>query len=401
MKQHHTARSILHLFVLIGIFSITLPPAGQTQQFPTPGVTDDRIVFGQSAALEGPAEELGLEIRRGILAAFDEVNANGGIGGRQLHLISYNDGYEPEIAIANTQRLIDEDDVFALIGAVGTPTSMATAPIASEAGVPFIGPLTGAEFLRDAELSGVVNLRASYFQETEQIVDWLTDVRDIQRISVLYQDDSFGRAGLAGTRQALAGRGLSTASEGAYPRNTTAVRRALLAIRRGDPQAIVIVGAYQPSAEFIQWARLLGLEALFVNLSFVGSQALANTLGAGSSGTEVDTFISQVVPPPNSDNLPVLAEYRAAMRAVDGNDSTSFVSLEGYLAGRLAIMVLESITEVPTRAAFLDTLNEIEIFDLGGFVLDFGHGDNQGSDAVFLTVIDQDGDIVLLDDIRP
>ncbi|MEO1223833.1 MAG: ABC transporter substrate-binding protein [Pseudomonadota bacterium] len=370
-------------------------------QAPDPGVYDDRIVFGQSAALEGPAAELGLEIREGIVAAFDEVNAAGGVHGRRLELISYDDGYEPETAIANTMQLIDEDQVFALIGAVGTPTSMATAPIAAEAGVPFIGPLTGAEFLRDATLDGVVNVRASYFQEAEQIVDWLVTDRDIRDIAVLYQDDSFGRAGLAGVRQALERRGLSTVSEGAYPRNTTAVRRALLAIRAGAPEAIIIAGAYQPTAAFIQWARLLDLDSIFVSLSFVGSQALAEALGPLPEGVEPDTYISQVVPPPDGDDVPILDRYRSAMLASNGQDEPSFVSLEGYIAGRLVTTVLESLDDAPTRDEFLTALSERGQFDIDGFTFDFSATDNQGSDSVFLTIIDDTGQVVSLDRAAP
>lgn len=362
-----------------------------------PGVEADRIVFGQSAALEGPAAALGQEMRRGILAAFAEVNAAGGIGGRRLELVSYDDGYEPERAIDNTERLIEEDRVFALIGAVGTPTSAAVAPIAVASGVPFIGPFTGAEFLRDPALTTVVNVRASYFQETERIAAWLTDEQGIDRIAVLYQDDSFGRVGLQGMRQALARRGLEVVSQGVYPRNTTAVKRALLAIRQGDPEAVVIVGTYAPSAAFTLWARKLGLPVLFVNLSFVGSEALAQALveHAPDGAAVADTYISQVVPPPDGETLPLLAQYRAAI----GGD-TSFISLEGYIAGRLAIAVLQAIEGEPTREAFLASLQRIGSFDLGGFALRYGPGDNQGSDAVFLTAVEADGRIVAVED-RP
>jgi len=173
------------------------------------GVFDDRIVFGQSAALKGPAAALGLGMRDGILAAFHEANAAGGVHGRKLDLISYNDGYEPEMAIANTKRLIDEDKVFALIGEVGTPTSKAVQPITTEQGVPFIGPFTGADFLRDPSLTNVVNIRASYRQETEAWIEHLTTDLGLSRIAILYQDDSFGRAGLEGVKLALEKRGLA------------------------------------------------------------------------------------------------------------------------------------------------------------------------------------------------
>ena len=180
-------------------------------------------------------------MRRGILAAFDEVNRAGGVDGRRLELLSYDDRYEPEIAIENTMRLIENDRVFALIGSVGTPTSMAAEPIATANNVPLIGPFTGAAFLRSPELHTVVNLRASYFQETERIVDWLTRSQGIDRVAILYQDDSYGRAGRNGVIRALRIRGLETVSEGVYARNTNAIKRALLAIERGAPDAIVIV----------------------------------------------------------------------------------------------------------------------------------------------------------------
>src|SRR5215813_6740874 len=172
-----------------------------------PGVFDDRIVFGQSAALKGPAAALGLGMREGVLAAFHEANTAGGIRGRRLELISYNDDYEPEVAIANTNKLIDKDGVFALIGEVGTPTSKAVQPISTEQGLPFIGPFTGSDFLRAPSLTSLINVHISYFQETESWVKHLTSDLGASLIAILYQDDSFGRAGLDGVKRALEKRG--------------------------------------------------------------------------------------------------------------------------------------------------------------------------------------------------
>lgn len=260
------------------------------------GVLDDRIVFGQSAALEGPAAELGRGMRDGILAAFNEIGQAGGVHGRDLELISYDDGYEPERAIANVLELIDERGVFAVIGEVGTPTSSAVQPITMDAGVPFLAPFTGAAFLRDPSLENVVNVRASYDQETEAWIAYLVDELGFSRIAILYQDDSFGWAGLEGVRAALDKRGTELVAEGTYMRNTTAVKRALLNIRKVEPEAVVIVGAYQPSAEFTRIAHSLGLDPLFINISFVGSQALAEELGAAGEGV----VVSQVVPCPGT-----------------------------------------------------------------------------------------------------
>lgn len=154
------------------------------------GVSDDAILFSQAAALEGPSSALGQRMRQGIVAAFTEINAKGGVHGRKLRLLSRDDGYDPDRSVAQTLRLIEEDKVFALIGAVGTPTAIATIPITSARGVPFIGPFSGAEFLRDLELSNVVNIRASYGAEAEAWIKHLTEDRHFTRIGIFYQDDA-------------------------------------------------------------------------------------------------------------------------------------------------------------------------------------------------------------------
>lgn len=352
-----------------------------------PGVFDDRIVFGQSAALEGPAAELGRGMRNGILAAFNEINNAGGINGRALELLSYDDGYEPERAIVNVERLIKDDHVFALIGGVGTPTASAAQPIAAAAGVPFLAPFTGAAFLRDPSLDNVINVRASYDQETEAGIAYLVDDLGLSRIAVLYQDDSYGRAGLDGVRLAMEKRGMEPVAEGTYMRNTTAVKRSLLTIRKGRPDAVVIVGAYEPSAAFIRLARQLDLDPLFLNISFVGSSALARELGDDGEGV----IVSQVVPLPDDATVPLVQDYNRALRTVDRGLAPGFVSLEGYIAGRLVVAALEALGPDVTREALLAVFRDRGSFDLGGLKLSFGPEDNQGLDEVFLTVLDDEG----------
>ncbi len=356
------------------------------------GVFPDSIVFGQSAAQSGNARELGQGMNLGIRAAFEEANRENGIHGRMLRLQLRDDRYEGEPAVVNTRELIAHG-VFGLIGAVGTPTSQVAEPIASAAGVPYIGAFTGASLLRGSDQRYVVNLRASYNQETEEIVERLTTDLGYRRIAILYQDDSYGRAGWNGIRQALTSRNLSLVGQGTYVRNTTAVKRALLEIREANPEAVVIIGAYRAAAHFILWARKLGMNALFVNISFVGSNALLNELNRGGDGV----VVTQVVPFPLDESVPVVARYHDALRAVAPSAQPGFVSLEGYLTGRLVVEVLRRSTEPdgppPTREAFLETLHAAGPIDLGGFTVAYGPGDNQGSDAVFLTTI-RDGRFV-------
>ena len=355
-----------------------------------PGVSGDSVLFGQSAAFSGPAQELGTNMRLGIEAAFAEVNRNGGVHGRQLRLTSLDDTYEPEAAALNTRSLIEDEQVFALIGEVGTPTSRSATPVASSAGVPFIAPFTGAAFLRDTGLfNNIINLRASYNDETEEMVERFTTDLGLERIAVLYQDDSFGRAGYNGALAALKSRGMDPVSVGLYPRNTTAVKTALLDLAKGHPEGIIMVGAYEPIGTFIQWARLTRLvDAHFIVISFVGSNALAEMLGPDGEGV----YVTQVVPFPTDDSIPVVASYLAALSEFDSGAEAGFVSFEGYLAGRLAIAGLEYCGREVTRDCFVDSLLHAGELDLDGFRLNYtGLADNQGSDTVFLTVIGPDG----------
>lgn len=345
------------------------------------------ILFGQAAALSGPSSALGQKMRQGILAAFAEVNAKGGVHGRRLELISRDDGYDPDRSVLQTIKLLDEDKVFALIGAVGTPTSLVTVPIAKQQNVPFIGPFTGAGFLREANLHNVVNIRASYGAEAEAWVKHLTEDRHIKRIAIFYQDDSYGRDGLAGVKLALEKRGMELAAEATYERNTKAVGSAMRSLKRAEPEAVVMVGTYAPCAEFIKLARQSGFNPIFVNISFVGANALAKELGRDGEGV----IVSQVVPFPWDSSVRVVAEYQAAEKALDPGLLPDFVSLEGYLSGRLAAAALKMAGPNPTRAEMLRVINEVGRFDISGNNLTVGQKMRDDPAGVFLTLIQPDG----------
>lgn len=351
------------------------------------GITENSVNFAQVAALDGPAAALGIGMREGIRAAFEEANRAGGVHGRQINLTSMDDGYEPDRSVSHVRDIVSSNDYIGLIGSVGTPTSKAAQPLATTANLPFIAPFTGAGFLRDPSLSNVVNVRASYDAETQAWIDYLVDDLGFSDIAILYQDDGFGRVGLAGVQNAMEARGMSLVAEGTYTRNTVAVKSALLTIRKANPQAVVMVGAYKPLAEFIRLSGKMDMDPVFVTISFVGSKALAAELGADGEGV----VISQVVPQPWDSTLPIVAEYQAALSAVDPQAEPGFVTLEGYVAGRLALEGLRKAGADLTRESFMAALNSIGTVDLGGITLTFGPGDNQGSDDVFLTRIRADG----------
>ncbi|MDE2994985.1 MAG: ABC transporter substrate-binding protein [Chloroflexota bacterium] len=292
------------------------------------GISDDRILFGQSAAFSGPAQALGRGMRLGIQAAFHERNQTGGVHGRMLELTTLDDQYEPHLAYSNTLNLISRERVFALIGEVGTPTSRSASPLANAEDVPFIAPFTGAGFLREAELENVVNLRASYHQEAEEMVARLTEDLGITRVAVMYQNDSYGQSGLDGVVAALPQRGLEPVASWYYQRNSDAVKAAVFNIVQANPEAVIMIGAYAPVAKAITLARE-DIDPIFMAVSFVGSNALAQELGPDGAGV----YVTQVVPLPDDTGVPAVAAYRAALKAFDANAVPGFVSLEGYLAG--------------------------------------------------------------------
>ena len=349
------------------------------------GVTAGSIVIGQSAALTGPAQSLGLEMRKGIEVYLNSINKQGGVNGRKLSLKSLDDGYEADRAAANTKKLIEDEKVFALLGYVGTPTSNASLPIFTAAKVPFVGPFTGAESLRQPVNRYVFNVRASYFQETEKIVEQLTSL-GMKKIAVFYQNDAYGKAGLTGVEQAMKRRNLSIAATGTVERNTVDVANALKAIAKVEPQAVVMISAYKSCAAFIKEMKKSGSNPQFMNVSFVGSKPLAKELGEDGRGVG----ISQVVPYPFSVATPIVKEYQRLMTEA-GNKDFDFGSLEGFMVAKVMVEGLKRAGKDVTREKFVSAMESLKDFDIGGFRVTYSADDHYGSKFVDLTVIGPNG----------
>ena len=363
-------------FVLFVVFA-------QSQAAMAQGVTADTILIGQSAALSGPAEQLGKEMKSGAEAYFDVVNKSGGVNGRKIKLVSVDDGYEPEKAAANTKKLIEADKVLALFGYVGTPTSNAALPIFTAAKIPFVGAFTGAQSLREPFNRYIFNVRASYFDETEQIVAHLVQ-QGITKIAVFYQNDAYGKAGLAGVERAMKKRMLEIAETATVERNTTDVSAAVTKLAKSGTSAVIMISAYKSCAAFIRAMKLAGAFQQFWNVSFVGSKALSNELGDEGRGVQ----ISQVVPFPWSDVNPIVREYQKHIGAAD---KYSFTSLEGYIAARVMVEGLKRAGKNPTRESLVDGLAGIGKIDLGGFMVTYTPTNHNGSNYVDLTIISRAG----------
>lgn len=349
-----------------------------------PGEVMGPLILGQSCALSGPAQNLGLEMRSGLLAAFADVNDRGGIHGREVILLSRDDGYEPDKAARNTKSFIYDDQVFALIGAVGTPTAKAVEPIVNESRIPFFGPFTGAEFLRKPFSKYVINVRASYFQEMEKLASYLVEEKNLTRIACFYQNDSYGTAGLEGIERALKKRSMELVSTGSYERNTVAVMGAMRDIYKEKPQAVILVGAYSACAEFIKLSKnKIKDDVTFCNISFVGTESLREALGSYGEGV----IVSQVIPSPRDTEIGLTREYTRAMAKYQHDAPISFTSYEGFIVGKLFSQIALSVTNGLTRERFISVMEEVGRFDLNGLVLNFGKDDHQGLDTIHLTRI--------------
>ncbi|MPM26105.1 hypothetical protein SDC9_72606 [bioreactor metagenome] len=297
------------------------------------------IVLGQSCALTGFSAELGLQYHQGAQVFFDDLNARGGVNGREVRLRALDDGYEPERCVANTQRFI-QDDVFALFGYVGTPTSMAALPLVQQARIPLFAPLTGAQGLRQQNLRQLVfNVRASYADETALMVRQLTGL-GLKKIAVFYQNDAYGQSGLEGVTAALVQQGLSPVGSATVERNSANVKDAVQKLIALAPDVIVQVTTYAASAGFVREARAAGYGGQFYNVSFVGTSALQNALGKDADGV----VVTQVVPSPFKTSHPLTREFLAMLAKSGKKLQPNYSSMEGFLAARV-------FTEGPRRAA--------------------------------------------------
>ena len=350
--------------------------------------SEGKIVLGQSAPFTGPAAQLGIQFYEGAKLYFDGINAKGGILGKSIELRKMDDGYEPDRTASNTKQLIAEG-VFALFGYIGTPTSMAALPLATEAKVPFFAPFTGAQALREPFNRYAVHVRASYFDETAAIVKQNTSL-GIKKIAVFYQNDAYGKTGLDGVERALKKHSLVPAGLGTVERNSVDVKKAVADITAQKPESIVMISAYKSCAAFIREARKAGFGGTFYNVSFVGTQALSNELGKEAHGV----VISQVMPFPFAASSPLVTGYQNAVKAVAATNkelSVNYSSMEGYVAANVFAEALRRAGKNPSRETLISVIEGMQNVQLGGFTVDFGPKKHTGSNYVDLTILTEDG----------
>lgn len=347
--------------------------------------SDSKIILGQSAAFTGPAAQLGIQFYQGAKVYFDQVNAQGGVGKRLIEIRNLDDGYEPDRCAENTRKLI-ADDVFALFGYIGTPTSLVALPMAIKEKVPFIAPFTGAMGLREPFNKYAFHVRASYNDETGLIVKQLTSL-GLKKIAVFYQNDAYGKAGLDGVNLAMSSLGLKTVAQATVERNSVDVAAAVKTLVAAGPDAVVQISAYKSCAAFIRAARKAGYGGTFYNVSFVGTQALADELGKDGAGV----VVSQVMPSPYNAARPIAREFADVVKAAGKDAHANFSSIEGYIAARLLVDGLKRAGPKLTRDSLIAGLEGIGSQSLGGFSVSFSPNDHVASSFVELSMLTGDG----------
>lgn len=367
-------------------FSLAAAGALATGLQPARGQTEGKIVLGQSAAFTGPAAQLGIQFYQGAKLLFDQINAQGGVARHLIELRKLDDGYEPDRCADNTRRFIAEE-VFALFGYIGTPTSLAALPLATRARIPFIAPFTGAMGLREPFNRYAFHVRASYNDETALIVKQLTHL-GLKKIAVFHQNDSYGKAGLDGVTLALSGLNLQPVARATVERNSVDVDAAVKTIVAAAPDAVVQVSAYKSCAAFIRAARKAGYGGGFYNVSFVGTQALADELGKEAAGV----VVSQVVPSPYNPARPLTREFVEAVKKAGGEAQANFSSMEGYLAAKVLVEGLRRAgSRNMTRDGLISGLESLSNQLFGGFAVSFSGTNHVASSFVDLSMLTGDG----------
>jgi len=380
-------RTMLLLAVILVIAVSSLPAE-------TPGVSDNSILIGSCSALDGPAHFLGRQTVLGASAYLHMINDEGGVFGRKVQLQAFDDGYDPDKAPACFKRMTKEG-VFALGFFVGTPTAKVYVPLAQQDKIPVVGLFTGAQMLYEPLKHEIINVRASYYDETREQVDKLWEA-NVRKIAVIYQDDPFGKAVLDGVKLALQKHGATPAGLGTFTRNSTDIMEGLREVMAAHPQAVVIAGPYAPAAAIVKQAHMDGWRPQFLTVSFVGTEEFIKEAGSDAEGT----IITQTMPPYDRLEYPTVAKYRECLARYSPGEAPTFVSLEGFVDAMVLVEGLKRAGKDITREKFIAAIESIHEMDAGlgpRLILNYSASDHKGFDNVYPTIV-RNGQPALLTD---
>lgn len=393
MNRQRTEFAPIWLRVALLMFCFCVIAVSQSPA-ETPGVTDNSILIGSCSALDGPAHFLGQQTVMGATIYLHAINDEGGVFGRKIQLLAFDDGYDPEKSPGCFKRMTKEG-VFALGFFVGTPTAAVYVPLAQEEKIPVVGLFTGAQLLYEPFKHYIVNVRASYYDETREQVDRLWEA-DIHKIGVLYQDDAFGKTVLEGVKLALKKHNAAPAALGTFARNSMDVDSGLGALMAARPEAVIVVGPYAPVASIVKKAHASGWHPQFLTVSFVGTEEFIKEAGPDAEGT----IITQVVPPYDRIDYSTVELYRKYLEKYNPSTPPSFVSFEGFVDAMVVVEGLKRAGKDVTRESFISGIESIHDMNMGlgsKLVLNYGPGHHKGFDKVYPTIV-KGGVPVLLTD---
>ena len=374
------------------LLSIAFAVSSATGQ--TPGVTDTSVLIGSCSALDGPAHFLGRQTVLGASAYLHMINDEGGVNGRKIQLQAFDDSYDPDRAPACFKRMTKEG-VFALGFFVGTPTAKVYVPLAEAEKIPVVGLFTGAQLLYEPLKHEIINIRASYYDETREQVDKLWGA-NVHKIGVIYQDDPFGKTVLDGVKLALQKHSATPAALGTFTRNSVDINAGLKEVMAARPQAVIIAGPYAPAAAIVKQAHSDNWRPQFLTVSFVGTEEFIREAGQDAEGT----IITQVMPPYDRTDYPTVALYRKCLARYSPGEAPTFVSLEGFVDAMVLVEGLKRAGKELTREKFISAIESIHQMNAGlgqKLTLNYSASDHKGFDNVYPTIV-KSGQPVLLTD---
>ena len=384
----NTAHQRLRICIAACTFATLFTATGVTRAQGQGGLTDNQVVLGHSADLSGPLADLGQEILKGAQLYFDALNTRGGINGRKVLLIAKDDKYEVQRSVDNVKAYLHNDEVFALFGTFGTPNNEALIPLAQRAGVPVVAPYTGALSVRGRETRGVFNIRASYAEETERLVEHLSTL-NTRRIAIAHQDNAFGREVLTAALSALGKRGITPLVVVSVKNDASDAASASAKIAATEPEAVLLGLAGKPTIETIRHMNKLQRGVALYAPSVLAAPSNLRTLGKDGAGVAV----TQIVPYPFNATTPVVREHQTAATTA-GEKEFSHLALEGFINAKVASEGLRRAGRNLTRASFVAALDALRKYDVGGMEISFGQGSTSGARLVALTMINAKGRLI-------
>jgi branched-chain amino acid transport system substrate-binding protein len=349
------------------------------------GVSNDEVLLGKTSSLSGALAEIGVDATNASNAYFDHINAQGGVHGRKIRLITLDDQYSTEKGVANAKQLIENEKVFAFLNMAGTPTNKALLPIIEAEGIPSIGPYTGSSVVRTPHHHLIFNIRASYADETAKIIEHL-GIRGIKKVAVVYQNNVFGKEGLAGIEQSLGEQQLKVHASAPLESSGSDAEKAAKTLADSAPQAVIMITTGKSSVSFIKAFNALSPGMQFFTISVMGTQASVNALGKEGIGV----VVSQVAPFPFSATSGIVREYQQVMNKA-GIKNWSFASMEGFISAKVVVEGLKRTGRNLTRERFIDALESMGKLDFDGYTIHFDKSNHLGSRYVDLTVISRNG----------